>query len=109
MDHPSAVGQVFNIGSDEEVSILQLAERVKQLTQSESEIVLVPYDEAYEEGFEDMPRRVPDISKVGTLVGFQPQMKLDGILQSVINYHSGRQTNPQPTQQAARGQSSQTV
>jgi UDP-glucose 4-epimerase len=50
----------------------------------------VPYDEAYEEGFEDMPRRVPDISKIKKLVGFNPDMPLDGILQSVINYHSGR-------------------
>jgi UDP-glucose 4-epimerase len=107
MDHPAAVGQVFNIGSSEEVSIMQLAERVKQLTQSESEIVLVPYDEAYEEGFEDMPRRVPDVSKVHALVGFQPRMALDGILQSVINYHSGRQTASALSQQAARGQSSQ--
>jgi len=52
--------------------------------------VFVPYDEAYEEGFEDMPRRVPDISKVGDLVGFRPQMNLDGILKSVIDYQSGR-------------------
>ncbi len=99
MEHPAAVGQVFNIGSSEEVSIMQLAERVKELTQSESEIVLVPYDEAYEEGFEDMPRRVPDVSKVTALVGFSPRMTLEGILQSVINYHSGRATS-------AAGQSS---
>ena len=90
MDHPAAVGQVFNIGSSEEVTILELAERVKELTNSESEITFVPYNEAYEEGFEDMPRRVPDISKVSALVGFHPDMKLDGILQSVINFHSGR-------------------
>jgi UDP-glucose 4-epimerase len=90
MDHEGAVGEVFNIGSNEEVSILELAERIKELTKSESEIVLVPYAEAYEEGFEDMPRRVPDISKVNALVGFQPEMKLDGILKSVIDYQSGR-------------------
>jgi UDP-glucose 4-epimerase len=90
MDHPESVGQVFNIGSNEEISILQLAEKVKELTESKSEIVFVPYDEAYEEGFEDMPRRVPDISKINQLVGFIPDMPLDGILQSVINYHSGR-------------------
>lgn len=89
MDHPEAVGQVFNIGSNEEVTILELAERVKELTNSNSEIQFVPYDEAYEEGFEDMPRRVPDISKVNALVGFRPQMTLDGILQSVISFHSG--------------------
>ncbi len=90
MDQPESVGQVFNIGSNEEISILQLAEKVKELTKSDSEIVFVPYDEAYEEGFEDMPRRVPDISKIKQLVGFNPDMPLDGILQSVINYHSGR-------------------
>ncbi len=90
MDNPQSVGQVFNIGSSEEVTILELAERVKELTGSESEIVFVPYDEAYEEGFEDMPRRVPDITKVNALVGFRPEMSLDGILQSVINFHSGR-------------------
>jgi UDP-glucose 4-epimerase len=90
MDNPAAVGNVFNIGSNEEITILELAERVKHLTHSKSEIVFVPYDEAYEEGFEDMPRRVPDITKVRELVGFQPEMRLDGILQSVIDYQSGR-------------------
>ena len=90
MDTEESVGQVFNIGSNEEVTIFELAKRVKELTNSESEITFVPYDEAYEEGFEDMPRRVPDITKVNKLVGFRPQMSLDGILQSVINFHSGR-------------------
>lgn len=90
MDHPDAVGEVFNIGSSEEVSILELAERVKKLTNSSSEIVRVPYDQAYEEGFEDMPRRVPDTSKIASLVGFRPEMKLDGILQSVISYYTSR-------------------
>jgi UDP-glucose 4-epimerase len=90
MERPEAVGQVFNIGSNSEITILELAEKVKKLTRSESEIVFVPYDEAYEEGFEDMPRRIPDISKVKELVGFEPRMSLDGILQSVIDYHSGR-------------------
>jgi UDP-glucose 4-epimerase len=92
MDHPDAVGQVFNIGSNEEVSIMELAKRVKELTQSDSEIICLPYDEAYEEGFEDMPRRVPDITKVSSLVGFRPEMTLDGILRSVITYYqSGTQ------------------
>jgi UDP-glucose 4-epimerase len=90
MDHADSVGQVYNIGSNEEISIAKLAEKVKELTNSDSEIVFVPYDEAYEEGFEDMPRRVPDTSKIKQLVGFQPKMKLEGILQSVIDYHSGR-------------------
>jgi UDP-glucose 4-epimerase len=90
MDHPDSVGQVFNIGSTEEISILQLAEKIKELTHSSSEIVFVPYDDAYEEGFEDMPRRVPDTSKINQLVGFKPKMTLEGILQTVISYHSGR-------------------
>ena len=90
MDHADSVGQVYNIGSTEEISIVKLAEKVKELTNSDSEIVFVPYDEAYEEGFEDMPRRVPDTSKIKQLVGFQPKMALEGILQSVISYHSGR-------------------
>lgn len=92
MDEPQAVGQVFNIGSQEEVSILELAERIKHLTNSASEIITVPYDEAYEEGFEDMPRRVPDTTKVKNLVGFEAKMSLDGILQSVINHYTGQLT-----------------
>jgi UDP-glucose 4-epimerase len=95
MEHNEAVGQVYNIGSKEEVTIRELAERVKALTASDSEIIYIPYDEAYEEGFEDMPRRVPDTSKVQALVGFQPKMSLDGILQSVIDYYSGGETRGQ--------------
>ena len=90
MDRLDSVGQVYNIGSNEEISIFKLAEKVKELTNSDSEIVFVPYDEAYEEGFEDMPRRVPDITKINELVGFRPEMTLEGILQSVISFHSGR-------------------
>lgn len=93
MDHRDAVGQVFNIGSEEEISILQLAEKVKKLTRSDSEIVFVPYDEAYEEGFEDMPRRVPDTTKISQLVGFKPEMTLEGILEKVIDFHRGRPAN----------------
>jgi UDP-glucose 4-epimerase len=90
MDTTESVGQVFNIGSTEEISILQLAEKVKELTQSNSEIVFVPYDDAYEEGFEDMPRRVPDTTKINQLVGFKPEMMLNGILETVISFHRGR-------------------
>ncbi|HEV2763825.1 MAG TPA: GDP-mannose 4,6-dehydratase, partial [Pyrinomonadaceae bacterium] len=91
MDEDGAVGQVFNIGSNEEVTILELAERVRELARSQSEIHFVPYDEAYEEGFEDMPRRVPDTSKVNRLTGFKATVTLEQILQSVIEYYSGRQ------------------
>lgn len=91
MDEPKAVGEVFNVGSNQEITILELAKKVKELTKSDSEITFTPYDEAYEEGFEDMPRRVPDISKVNKLVGFKPQMPLEGILRTVIDFHSGQQ------------------
>jgi len=91
IEHEGAVGQVFNIGSNEEISILNLARKIKELTGSKSEIVLVPYDQAYEEGFEDMPRRIPDVSKIRELIGFAPKMGLDGILREVIAYSSGRQ------------------
>jgi UDP-glucose 4-epimerase len=86
-DHPGAVGEVFNVGNDsEEVSMLDLARRVKERTRSRSEIELVPYEKAYEEGFEDMPRRVPDISKVKALVGYEPQVHLDEILDRVAAF-----------------------
>ncbi len=88
MEHPSAVGEVFNIGSDEEVTIGELAELVKTITGSLSEIVVLPYTQAYGEGFEDMPRRLPDISKVGKLIGFRPTLQLEEILQLIIAYHS---------------------
>jgi UDP-glucose 4-epimerase len=83
---PRAVGEVFNIGNTEEVSIQTLAERVKTLTGSRSPIQLIPYDEAYEAGFEDMPRRVPDVSKIGALIGYQPRLGLDEIIRTVIEY-----------------------
>lgn len=86
MDHPDTPGEVFNIGSTEETTILELAQRVKALTESSSPIVMVPYTEAYEEGFEDMPRRVPDTSKIRALIGYAPTTTLDQILESVIAY-----------------------
>jgi UDP-glucose 4-epimerase len=85
--HPDAVGQVFNIGNDREISIEQLALLIKKMTGSPSEIVYVPYDVAYQEGFEDMRKRVPDISKAQNLIGFKPAMHIEGIVQSVIEYY----------------------
>ena len=86
-DHPDAVGQVFNIGNDgDEISILALAERVKARTRSQSVIELVPYDKAYEAGFEDMPRRVPDLTKLRALIGYEPKVHLDEILDRVIAF-----------------------
>jgi UDP-glucose 4-epimerase len=84
MEAPGAVGQVFNIGNTEEISILALAERIKAMTGSPSEIVLIPYEQAYEEGFEDMPRRVPALEKIHALIGYQPTVQLEGILERVI-------------------------
>ena len=86
MDEPRAVGQVFNIGNGNEISIGELAARIRTLTGSRSEIVHIPYDDAYEAGFEDMPRRVPDISKVSSLVGYAPTVELDEILTRVIEH-----------------------
>ena len=86
MNEPKAVGQVFNIGNGEEISMRALAEKIKAMTGSASEIVTIPYDQAYEAGFEDMPRRVPDITKIRGLVGYEPKVQLDEILTRVIDY-----------------------
>ena len=74
------MGQVFNIGSTQEISILSLAQRVVELLESRSRIDLVPYEQAYAEGFEDMRRRVPDISRIRTLTGWSPRRSLDDII-----------------------------
>jgi UDP-glucose 4-epimerase len=86
IDEPRAVGQVFNIGNGAEITINALAERIRALTGGQSAIVHIPYDEAYEAGFEDMPRRVPDISRIGALVGYKPTVDLDQILERVVEY-----------------------
>jgi UDP-glucose 4-epimerase len=86
IDEPRAVGQVFNIGNGQEISIGELAARVKAHIGSTSEIVCIPYEQAYERGFEDMPRRVPDISKIRSLVGYEPTVDLDEILTRVVEY-----------------------
>jgi UDP-glucose 4-epimerase len=84
INEPRAVGQVFNIGNGREITIGDLAVRIKQITGSKSPIVKIPYDQAYEAGFEDMPRRVPDISKIRALIGYEPTVELDEILTRVI-------------------------
>jgi nucleoside-diphosphate-sugar epimerase len=86
IDEPRAVGQVFNIGNGSEITIRELAEKVKQMTGSSSEIVTVPYERAYEAGFEDMPRRVPDIGRIQALVGYRPTVDLDETLSLVIEH-----------------------
>jgi UDP-glucose 4-epimerase len=82
-----AYGGVFNIGSQEEISILGLAQLVKERLQSRSEIVLIPYDQAYEAGFEDMPRRVPDIGKIRSIIGFEPRTRLSEIIDLVAEHY----------------------
>jgi UDP-glucose 4-epimerase len=86
IDEPRAVGQVFNIGNGHEITIGELAAKVKQMTGSSSEIVTIPYEQAYEAGFEDMPRRVPDISRITALVGYRPTVELDETLTRVIEH-----------------------
>ncbi|HUK91485.1 MAG TPA: GDP-mannose 4,6-dehydratase [Blastocatellia bacterium] len=85
-ENESAVGEVYNIGGVQEISILELARRIKSLAGSESAITFVPYEMAYEEGFEDMMRRVPDLTKINALTGYAPKITLDEILNSVIEY-----------------------
>ncbi|MSO29391.1 MAG: NAD-dependent epimerase/dehydratase family protein [Acidobacteria bacterium] len=86
MTEPKAIGGVFNIGNTGEVSIRELADRVKAATGSNSPIQYIPYDQAYEEGFEDMPRRVPDIGKLSKLIGYEPKVGLDEIIRRVVQH-----------------------
>lgn len=89
-ESPRAVGEVFNIGTNEEVTICELAERVLQRTGSNSQIVLVPYDQAYEAGFEDMRRRIPDIHKIKDFINWVPTTQLDETIDQIINYQRVR-------------------
>ena len=89
--HPQAYGEVFNIGHTEETSIYELAVLVKEMTRSASEIVLVPYEQAYEAGFEDMARRAPDIAKIQRLIGYRPVLDLPEMLERVIAYERERE------------------
>lgn len=85
--HPDAPGRVFNVGNTEEVTIRELAERIKLMTESSSEIVLIPYSKAYEDpGYEDMERRKPDTRRIQALLGWKPEHTLDSILSRVIAY-----------------------
>ncbi|MFH1847742.1 MAG: GDP-mannose 4,6-dehydratase [Candidatus Omnitrophota bacterium] len=84
MNHPKALGDVFNIGGEEEVTMNELAKRVKKLTKSPSEIAHLSYEEAYGKGFEDMERRMPDITKIKNLIDYKPSIKLDDIITKVI-------------------------
>ena len=84
--HPNAIGGIFNIGSTEEITIEKLAKLVKKITKSDSKVVYIPYDEAYEEGFEDMLKRAPNISKIQKLTDYKPTINIEGIIKNVIEY-----------------------
>jgi UDP-glucose 4-epimerase len=90
LDNPAAVGSVFNVGSDEEVSIRQLAEMVRDATGSSSPIEFVPYAEAYAEGFEDMHRRIPDLTRLKATINFRPETPLATIIHDVVAEQRGR-------------------
>ncbi|MFH1624603.1 MAG: NAD-dependent epimerase/dehydratase family protein [Pseudomonadota bacterium] len=87
MAHPDAIGDIFNIGNGTEITIEDLAVKVKKMTESNSEIVYIPYEEVYGPGFEDMQRRCPNTTKIKNLIGFEPTVDIDGIIESVIEYY----------------------
>jgi UDP-glucose 4-epimerase len=86
LDHPGAIGDVFNVGAPHELTINELAERIIAATGSSSRLVRIPYDQAYETGFEDMERRVPDIGKIRSLTGWEPELGLDRMVADVIEW-----------------------
>ena len=88
MAHPKSSGQVYNLGSSKEISINELAKKIIVLTGSKSKIVHIPYEKAYGDGYEDMMRRCPDISKVKKLIGYNPKTGLDDIIRKIIEYES---------------------
>ena len=95
-DCEAALGEIFNIGTDEEVSVTQLADRVKARTESGSTIECVPYEQIYGQSFEDMRRRVPDLGKIRRFVGYRPQVRLDALLDSVIRDTCEQMGRPAP-------------
>lgn len=105
-EHPDAVGKVFNIGHNQEVTIRELAERVISLTHSRSSIRMIPYDQAYEAGFEDMHRRIPSLERIQKLIGYKPTKTLDQILEAIIRSQSEKASRrpslvPRPTARLA--------
>lgn len=88
MDSEKAIGQVFNVGNNQQISIMNLAKKVIEITRSKSEIIKLPYSEAYPDGFEDMQRRVPDISKIKSVLGWSPQIELDQIIKEIAAFHT---------------------
>jgi len=88
IDSDEAIGQVFNVGNNQQISIMDLAKKVIEITGSKSEIKKIPYAEAYPEGFEDMQRRVPDISKIKTSLGWSPEIGLEQIIRDIADFHT---------------------
>jgi len=88
IDSDKAIGQVFNVGNNQQISIMDLAKKVIEITGSNSEIKKIPYSEAYPVGFEDMQRRVPDISKIRNILGWSPEIGLDQIIRDIANFHT---------------------
>ena len=90
---PKAVGHVFNLGNDQEITIQALADLIKTMTASPSKIITIPYEKAYESGFEDMPRRVPDLTKAKELINFEPRTQLRDTLSLIIESQRRNQSN----------------
>ena len=101
MNEPRAAGEVFNIGNGAEISIRELARRVKAMTGSDSPIDFVPYHEVFDHSFEDMPRRVPDIGKIQRVVGYTPTVHLDEILRRTIQYWADQSEASAPSRGGA--------
>lgn len=89
MNHPKAVGHIFNLGSDEEISIKDLAQKIKSMTGSQSKITFIPYDKVYGQDFDDMAHRKPDLSKIKATIGYQPRVNLEQGLSKIIKYYHG--------------------
>jgi UDP-glucose 4-epimerase len=87
IDSDKAIGQVFNVGNNQQISIMDLAKKVIKITGSKSEIIKIPYLEAYPAGFEDMQRRVPDISKIKDALGWSPEIGLEKIIEDIADFH----------------------
>jgi UDP-glucose 4-epimerase len=100
-DHEAAIGEIFNIGTDEEITVIGLAERIRDLFESRSPIELVEYEQIYGRSFEDMRRRVPDLTKIRRAVGYRPQISLDQLLELTIRDMCERIGRPVPAGMAA--------
>src|SRR5919197_1092338 len=102
IQHPKAYGEVFNVGHTDEISIYELAELVKAMTESPSEIICIPYEQAYEAGFEDMVRRLPDLTKTQRTIGYRPTLDLPRMLEWIIAYYRVELAQPMVEQRPAR-------